>query len=616
MSCIVPWCREKKKDNSNVSFFYLPKNLLRRNKWLAYACIKDFPGRRSAYFCSKHFEEQWILTTPVGKILHFNAVPSIPPPLDKNTTVKMIRKSKRALRGGRKKNETVNFADQEFFQIEELNDGEDSEVLLESVKKQLCRVCGRKRTTLIPIFEKCKRDGVPLVEKIEMHLPLKIQKDDRLPLNVCVSCDAMVQSWYDLHVTCLAADAALRRMFEPARELFNEFNHINESDMVLGHSDLISNDESVILHNVEIGEDYLKPEGEIKDSQDLDMSVEESGLVEGLKYTSDEDFEQTEFRTHCSFCDEEFNAFQTLKIHKIQCRSRFTVCEFCGLSVQVRYLKTHISKVHEKNMLCEMCGDFFTWYKLKTHINECVLGPTSYCEPCGRLFYSDDAFRSHIDGHERGEVQSLEIEISASITDEDAMSYLCPVCEETFRDKLSVIEHLNSYKITVCNFCNMDFRNERSFIAHVCTTTPKVWQCQFCFKVFKRKEALQLHEKVHVGVYPFNCKHCGERLPSKTSLARHLFTHGPSSFTCPYCYKKFKRRATLRHHIHRHEGFSFKCRDCTELFVSYQDLWEHENHCSGKFIGADISVQVEIVEKQEKPIKLLVQRISDEESSK
>ncbi|KAK7791844.1 hypothetical protein R5R35_011048 [Gryllus longicercus] len=67
---------------------------------------------------------------------------------------------------------------------------------LENLKSQLCRVCGRRRTSLIPIFETHFENEDSISEKIQMHLPL--------------------EAWRDLYVSCVAADTVLRRTFMEA----------------------------------------------------------------------------------------------------------------------------------------------------------------------------------------------------------------------------------------------------------------------------------------------------------------------------------------------------------------------------------------------------------------
>lgn len=92
-------------------------------------------------------------------------------------------------------------------------------------------------------------------------------------------------------------------------------------------------------------------------------------------------------------------------------------------------------------------------------------------------------------------------------------------------------------------------------IAHVSTDTSSsksdVPTCHECNKVFKRKEHLAQHVKLHLGLRPFKCDepNCNKAFSRKEHLMRHVVSHtGKKQFDCPICHKLFSRKDNLNKH--------------------------------------------------------------------
>lgn len=75
--------------------------------------------------------------------------------------------------------------------------------------------------------------------------------------------------------------------------------------------------------------------------------------------------------------------------------------------------------------------------------------------------------------------------------------------------------------------------------------------CEICSKVFKRKEHLAQHMKLHLGLRPFKCEepNCNKAFSRKEHLMRHRVSHtGKKQFNCEICHKLFSRKDNLNKH--------------------------------------------------------------------
>lgn len=80
---------------------------------------------------------------------------------------------------------------------------------------------------------------------------------------------------------------------------------------------------------------------------------------------------------------------------------------------------------------------------------------------------------------------------------------------------------------------------------------PAAITCETCGKLFKRKEHLVQHMKLHIGLRPFTCNEagCNKAFSRKEHLMRHIVSHtGKKMFSCELCQKLFSRKDNLNKH--------------------------------------------------------------------
>lgn len=107
--------------------------------------------------------------------------------------------------------------------------------------------------------------------------------------------------------------------------------------------------------------------------------------------------------------------------------------------------------------------------------------------------------------------------------------------------------------------------------------TKKVYPCQICNKIFRRKGDLQIHDRKHSGLRPFECQICQKMFKSKSNLSKHLEVHsGVKRFHCTECEKMFSTLSNLQSHQITHSGQKeFECHICLKHFSLKGNLTKH-----------------------------------------
>jgi len=109
-----------------------------------------------------------------------------------------------------------------------------------------------------------------------------------------------------------------------------------------------------------------------------------------------------------------------------------------------------------------------------------------------------------------------------------------------------------------------------------------VLQCphEGCPKAYSRREHLNRHIKLHMGIEPdrpYYCLDCGKTFTRKEHLLRHRRSHtGETPYPCPDCSKQFARKEHLKRHTRVHTGeHPYPCGECGRSFGRRERLLKH-----------------------------------------
>ncbi|ENN75393.1 hypothetical protein D910_09854, partial [Dendroctonus ponderosae] len=241
----------------------------------------------------------------------------------------------------------------------------------------------------------------------------------------------------------------------------------------------------------------------------------------------------------CILCKTQFASHFSALYHIIVKHGRLKCCRLCLIGFKsAAELHAHY-KSEEHNTKCAVCGEqcyesFATEEEFKRHVEE--MGHELFvCDKCPSQFVREENFKLHLKNHDAPGWNKNMFATwgkSAQLRNEKG-EFVCCHCPKVFKDKQRLDNHIRVHT------------NERPYVCHICAKGFKTWihrkthlnihlgikkwTCKYCSKSFTNSSTLKGHEMIHTGERPHNCPECKKGFITISAMKKHRMTHFKTS---------------------------------------------------------------------------------------
>lgn len=339
----------------------------------------------------------------------------------------------------------------------------------------LCRICATEQDDCMNNLLTSIHNGLYFIDMLQYCLQRPIDKDNRLPLNICLDCTSNLIVAYNFNVLINGSE--------------QRFRNLLGCDM---KCDTLEQKVEVVID---------EPENDVKESVFIDCTaiVISNGNCDKIDMESRRvtEIDKVESKTH--------SKLNRSKASRINNRIQNYECYRCKLNFRrMVYLRQHMTYHYPDEELwkCTHCSHRFTLRKnLLKHLYKHT---NASCEYCPEKFTTLRDLKQHC----------------LTTHTEQLIIRKCDLCPRKFILNSQLVIHMHNHDRTQryhCNVCSETFASEMQLKGHT-RAVHTAYLCSECGKTFKNNSLLTSHQKVHNSDKPFVCTKCPSRFKWKVAL--------------------------------------------------------------------------------------------------
>ena len=333
-------------------------------------------------------------------------------------------------------------------------------------------------------------------------------------------------------------------------------------------------------HNLEVGADGDAP----YKCDKCDFTTDRARTMKG--HDCAENDEMSKVLVVCVKCKATFSDKGSLLKHASNCsKTGLELKDAKGMSddgVQDKdtearkKLRRQRKRIPHSPQPCKLCGFLCkseSSLKIHMHKHKESRAPRTYsCDGCGKKYTTQMGVSRHKLSWCRGNKQKTHV------------SYMCAVCNKSFKNKMIYREHLTVHSAIrnhACDVCSKSFKTSRALHRHTTNKHTGVsYKCSLCEFQTSWKGSLKTHyvTKHDSESRPLHkCPECPFTTRSALYITRHVLTHRDERpFMCEHCGKSFKADTVLRAHLEMHDDTKqYPCDKCEYVGNSKGALYSH-----------------------------------------
>ncbi|XP_055522409.1 zinc finger protein 729-like [Wyeomyia smithii] len=226
----------------------------------------------------------------------------------------------------------------------------------------------------------------------------------------------------------------------------------------------------------------------------------------------------------CEICSKQFLNRESLKRHKDTAHTNVIEavlkCSFCPKTfTRQKTLHVHEKyhrKLKENKWHCEICDKYFAYESILQGHNERKHSTKEFklvCHVCAKGFHTQVSYTSHMACHDDS--------LKRSKQPADFERVQCTECTSWIL-KNNIKKHMLVHSGTqTCEHCGQECKSIMALRYHRAQHRAAIIECTICGKTFKQQLSLKEHMTTHTGEVLYSCDFCDKTFNSKANRAAH-----------------------------------------------------------------------------------------------